>query len=77
MEAFNIGAIISFGGYDWRILDIKNNAALVITEYFIEHRSYHDAYKDITWADCSLRKYLNTEFYNKFDAIDKARIIPV
>jgi len=77
MENFKIGLIIPFGGYNWRILDIKNNAALIITEYIIEQRAYHDTYKDITWADCSLRKYLNGEFYDKFNATDKSKIIPV
>ena len=71
------GDKISFGNYDWRILDIQNDTALIITEYIIEQRSYHDAYKDITWADCSLRKYLNGEFYDKFTAADKSRIITV
>ena len=53
-----VGDKIIFDKYEWRVLDIKNNAALIITEYIIEQRSFHDAYKDITWADCSLRKYL-------------------
>jgi hypothetical protein len=77
MENFKIGSIIPFGGYDWRILDIKNDTILIITEYIIEQRAYHDAYKDITWDDCSLRKYLNGEFYDKFKATDKSRIIPI
>lgn len=77
MAEFNIGDIISFGDYNWRILDIKNNAALILTEYIIEFRPYHNAYKDITWADCSLREYLNGEFYDKFSMADKSRIIPV
>jgi hypothetical protein len=76
MNDFNVGDIIPFGNFDWRVLDIKNNAALIITEYIIDRRAYHDAYKDITWADCSLRKYLNNEFYNKFNTTDKLRIIP-
>jgi len=59
------------------VLDIQNNVALIITECIMEQRAYRDVYKDITWEDSSLRKYLNGEFYNKFDAIDKARIIPV
>ncbi|WP_330619656.1 DUF6273 domain-containing protein [Vallitalea pronyensis] len=69
--------MIQFGGYDWRILDIKNDVALIITEYIIEQRSYHNAYKHITWADCSLRQYLNGEFYNTFNTTDQSRIIPV
>ncbi len=71
-----VGDKISFGSYDWRVLDIQNNTALIITECIIEKRAYHDAYKDITWADCSLRNYLNSEFYNKFNATDQSRIIP-
>ena len=72
-----IGSIISFGSYNWRILDIKNNTALIITEDIIEQRPYHNAYQDITWADCSLRKYLNGEFYDRFTTAAKSRIIPV
>lgn len=69
--------IISFGSYEWRILDIQNDRALIITEDIIEQRPFHDAYKDITWADCSLRKYLNSEFYDRFSSADTDRIIPV
>lgn len=72
-----IGDKIAFGRYQWRVLDIQDNTALLVTEYIIEQCAYHDAYKDITWADCSLRKYLNGEFYDKFDVTDKARIITV
>lgn len=77
MENNKIGSIISFGDYNWRVLGIQNNAALVITEEIIEQRAYHDAYKEITWADCALRKYLNGEFYDKFNTADKLRILPV
>lgn len=36
MMEFNMGSILTFGGYHWRILDIQGNAALIITEYMIE-----------------------------------------
>ena len=71
------GDKISFGNYEWRVLEVQNNTALIITEYIIEQRAYHNAYKDITWADCSLRKYLNSEFCDRFSATEKSRIIPV
>lgn len=77
MENFKMDSILSFGGYNWRVLDIQDNVALLITEDIIEQRAYHDAYKEITWADCSLRKYLNGEFYDKFSEADKSRIMPV
>jgi len=72
-----IGDKISFGSYDWQVLDIQNNRALMITEHIIEQRPYHDSYVGITWADCTLRKYLCGEWYDKFSKADKARISPV
>lgn len=77
MEDIKMDSILSFGNYNWRVLDIQDNVALLITEDIIEQRAYHDAYIDITWADCSLRKYLNGEFYDKFSEADKSRIMPV
>ena len=71
------GEKITFGQYEWRVLDTKNDAALIITERIIEFRPYHSTYKEITWADCSLRKYLNGEFYDKFAQAEKSRIISV
>jgi len=72
-----VGDKIVFGNYEWRVLDIQSNAALIITEYIIEQRPFHNCSGDVTWADCSLRKYLNDEFYDKLAAKDKSRIIPV
>ncbi|MDQ0090421.1 hypothetical protein J2T12_003844 [Paenibacillus anaericanus] len=77
MEEIKIGSALSFGGYNWRVLDLHNDKALIITEDIIEQRPYHSAYKDITWADCALRNYLNAEFYEKFSKADQSRIIRV
>lgn len=72
-----VGDKIVFGNHDWRVLDIKTDRALIITERIIEQRPYHEAYTDITWADCSLREYLNGEFYDTFATVDKSRVISV
>ncbi|MCL2052823.1 MAG: DUF6273 domain-containing protein [Oscillospiraceae bacterium] len=72
-----IGSVIQFGGYNWRVLDIQNNAALIITENVIEKRAYHNKLENITWADCDLRKYLNGEFLSNFSPFEIAKIIPV
>lgn len=77
MREYKIGSIMQFGGYDWRILDIKDNKALIITENIIEQQSYNNYAGDVTWAECSLRKYLNGEFYSKFSPDERARIIQV
>lgn len=77
MAEVEVGASISFGGHQWRVLDRQGDAALLVTEKIIEQRPYHDAYKEITWADCALRAYLNGAFYEGFSADDRARIVPV
>ena len=70
-----VGSIIQFGGMDWRVLDIQGKRALIITENIIEQRPYNVEYKDITWETCTLRKYLNGEFYAKFTKEDQGRIV--
>ena len=69
--------VMTLGGYHWRILDRKDDAALLITEQIIEQRPYHDKYVATTWADCALRQYLNGAFLDRFPDVDKARILEV
>lgn len=71
-----IGDKIWFGSYEWRILDVQNDIALIVTECIVEQRPYHDIYEEITWSHSEIRKYLNNDFYNKFSDLDKAKIIP-
>jgi hypothetical protein len=66
-----------FGNYNWRVLKIKDDRALIITEDIIELRWYHNNFENITWADCELRKYLNNVFYDTFNQNEKKRIIAV
>jgi len=68
------GDTIKFGAYDWRVLDIQNGKALILSDRIIEQRAYNEEFVDTTWETCTLRKYLNNEFYNKFSTVDKARI---
>ncbi len=71
------GDKISFGNYQWRVLERLEDRALIITEYIIERRPYHSVYKETTWADCAIRAYLNGEFRDKFSAEEQSRMIPV
>jgi len=70
-----VGQIINFGGYQWMILKIDGNRALVITENVIFQSVYHDESVGITWENCRLRSYLNREFYYGFSECDRRRII--
>ena len=64
-----------FGGHDWHILAERNGRVLLLSEKVLEVRKYNERFKPITWEHCTLRKYLNGEFYKKtFDKSEKSRI---
>ena len=73
--SFKNGNIVSFGGFDWRIMEVQDRKILILCEYVIEKMNYHTELKNITWADCALRQYLNDDFYNKFQPFEKEHII--
>ena len=67
------GMIIPFGAYpqdndsfrtpiEWLVLDVKGNEALLISRYGLDCQKYHNVPTDITWEDCDLRKWLNSDF---------------
>ena len=69
------GDIIPFGKYNWRVLGVNADSVLVITENIVEKKEYHNEKVAITWAKCSLHKYLNHEFYNTFTDDEKKLIL--
>jgi hypothetical protein len=69
-----VGNIVPFGGYEWRVLEVRDGKALLLSEYVLEWRAYNEEYTDVTWETCTLRSYLNGEFYNSFSDSDRMRI---
>ena len=69
-----VGDIIQFGDWDWRVLDLQDDRALIITEHVIERRPYHVEPAHVTWETCILRRYLNGEFLQKFKEEEQRRI---
>jgi hypothetical protein len=64
-----VGDTVLFGTYngtplEWQVLRIEDNKALLITKKCIVDRPYNDEYTSVTWETCSLRAYLNTDFYD-------------
>jgi|GEM_PF-1214091 len=68
---------VKFGRHNWQVLDIHDNRALLLTEDIIERRCYNTQLTDVTWEGCTLRQYLNEEFFRKFNSQEQARIIEV
>ena len=71
-----IGDIVQFGGTDWLVLDIQGKKALALSNEILSEKPYHSDNVAITWEECHLRQYLNTEFYDSaFSASEKERIV--
>ena len=54
---------ITLFGKKWKVLDARQDIALIISDDIIERRAYHGTYTAITWKDCDLRNYLNPKFF--------------
>ena len=71
-----VGNILQFGQYpqgangevrplSWRVLDVRNGMALLITEKLIDCVKYNETKTDVTWETTTLRKWMNSDFINK------------
>ena len=49
---------------EWIVLEKSNNKALLLSKYLLTSHSYNDEYVDITWENCTMRKWLNSEYIN-------------
>lgn len=60
----------------WKILEKKENRALIITKYGLEIKQFNNKLKTTNWNSCSLRKWLNNDFYNMaISDKDKPRVL--
>ena len=83
----SVGDIIPFGGYDCRVLDVQEGKALLITNELVDYQGFYRIQDDpehpnkvttesnTTWAECTLREYLNDQFYNAIPEEDRTRIL--
>jgi len=74
------GDAIEFGGRSWLVLAVEDGKALILSEKVIgPARHYYDTnmsvVASITWANSTIREYLNTEFLNSFNQADRERIL--
>jgi hypothetical protein len=83
-----VGDVIALGSYeqddvddngteaiDWVVLDVKDGKALVISKYILDARRYNESRTEVTWETCTLRAWLNDDFYNTvFSEHEKSKI---
>ena len=53
---------VRFGNFVWRVLDVQDGKALLLTKDIVELRPYNKTCTIMTWADCDIREYLNGNF---------------
>ena len=69
------GDVVTFGSYNWYIIGKSDNGVTLLMKENLTTKGYNDSYASVTWETCSLRTYLNGDFYNSFSADDKAKIV--
>lgn len=70
----DVGDIVTFGKYTWYVIDKTDYGCTLLSEKCITARAYNTEWKDITWEKCTLRSWLNNDFYNEFSDEEKAMI---
>ena len=74
-KALGIGDTFELAGLTWKILDITDKGYMCLAEKLENKRQFDTDSND--WENSSLRKYLNTDIYNKIaDEIGADNIIP-
>ncbi len=75
---FKLGARLFWGKQGaMRVLEVnrKEGTALLIADRPVCKRAYHEKWEDVTWETCSLRAWLNGEYYETtFTEAEKAAI---
>ncbi len=88
---YKVGDIIKFGKYEqdgnlsngkedieWEVVSVEEDRILIITKYGIDDKPYNTKLEEVTWETCSLRKWLNDDFfYGSFTGSERKKIFKV
>jgi len=72
-----VGEMVAFGPYQWRVLDVERERILLLLETIADVGAPYDARGcAVSWAECSLRSWLNERFYGRFEKREQDAILP-
>ena len=90
LRGVSVGDHVFFGAYEqdndasngkepieWRVLDVEDGKALLISEYALDAKCYNDTFGDTNWETCTLRQWLNSDFLNAAFSAQEQASIPV
>lgn len=67
--------IFEYAPIQWRVLSVANDEIYIMSENVLDRKQYNSSSTSITWADCTLRTWLNGYFYNlAFSSSEKQAI---
>lgn len=77
IQNIKVGDTYTFGAYEqdnitsngkeaieWTVLDKDGMSLLLVSKQALDCKRYNTSYTDVTWENCSLRKWLNDSFFN-------------
>ena len=88
-DSLEIGDIVTFGTYEqdnnlengpepieWQYVADKDGHKYLLSKYALDCKQYNVTNDNVTWETCTLRKWLNEDFYNTaFSDTNKKRIV--
>ncbi len=84
---FMVGSYVTLGSYpqtqkgndntpiEWLVLESDGETALLISRYALDCKPYNEEFEDTTWEKCTLRGWLNNEFFNKAFSTEEKQYI--
>ena len=82
-----VDEIIGFGKYfqdeegkektpiEWIVKEVNGSKALLVSRKALEERPYNKEWVDITWEKCTLRSWLNQDFYTTAFSTEEQKLI--
>lgn len=84
----SVGSIVTFGSYEqdgvynngaepieWIVLDRRGSQVLLLSRYGLDVQPYHHTPMAINWSNSSVRKWLQSDFYNEAFAAEEQAMI--
>lgn len=73
-DAFKIGNY--HGPITWKVLEKEGGKVLLLSEKCLDSKPFNEKWSSVTWETCSLRAWLNDEFYvEAFSESERASIL--
>ena len=60
---------------EWLVIEKQDNRVLVISKYALDCKPFNESRTAVTWETCTLRRWLNEEFFNAAFSTEEQAII--